>query len=200
VSLLHPTCLNQDRCATFEKNTVRQLLFILIIPLTACNGQTKQADQTIEKQIESSHFQLPDSTYVILDYKSDWHWIFKDAKLTTLSDNELDEIEKIIEHAVKENNEQQRESLEKHNTEYPDNQWTETGFELKTKGFKRQYVTVINDKGQKEIWINFFCDNWGSENWKSDLMEVNDGGNCYFNLKVNLEKKTYSELYINGDA
>lgn len=179
---------------------MKQLLLILIISLTACNGQTKQADKTIEKQIVSSNFQIPDSTYVILDYKSDWHRIFKDAELTTLSENELDEVEKIIEQAIKENNEQQRESLEKHNTIYPNDRWTETGFELKTKGFKRQYVTVINDKGQKEIWINFFCNDWGSENWKSDLMEVNDGGNCYFNLKVNLEKKTYSELYINGYA
>ena len=179
---------------------MRQIIFILLISVTACNQQTKRTDQTILTQIENSHFQIPDSTYVILDFKSDWHWIFKDAKPTRLSENELSEIEKIIEQAVKENNEQQRERLEKHNKEYPDNQWTETGFELKTKGFKRQYVPVINSDGQKEIWINFFCDDWGSENWKSDIMIVHDGGNCYFNLKVNLETKTYSELSINGYA
>ncbi len=188
------------RCATFEKNTVRQLIFILLIFLTACKGQTNKVDQTIDKQTETSNIEIPDSTYVILDYKSDWYWLFKDAKPTTLTENELAEIESIIEKAVRENNEQQQENLEKHNTENPDNQWTETGFELSTKGFKRQYVPVINSEGQKEIWINFFCDDWGSENWKSELMEVDDGGNCYFNLKVNLETMTYSELYINGYA
>jgi len=165
---------------------MRQLIFILLISLTACNGQTKKADQTIEKQTTVSQFQLPDSNYVILDYKSDWYWIYKNAKPTTLSKNELAEIEEIIKKAVKENNEKQGESLEKHNKEFPDNQWTETGFELTTKGFKRQYVPVINDKGQKEIWINFFCDDWGSENWKSDIMIVDDGGNCYYSLKVRL--------------
>jgi len=188
------------RCATFEKNTVRQIIFILLIFVTACNEQTKGTNQAAETKTKISHFQIPDSTYVILDFKSDWHWIFKDAKPTTLSENEISEIEKIIEQAVKENNEQQRERLEKHNKENPDNQWTETGFELKTKGFKRQYIPVINSEGEKEIWINFFCDDWGSENWKSEIMIVHDGGNCYFNLKVNLETKTYSELSINGYA
>lgn len=187
--------------ATWEiPNIVRKLIFILLTSLTSCNVQIKQADQTEKEQTEISRFQVPDSTYVILDYKSDWHWIFKDAKPTKLSEDELAEIERIIEQAVKENNEQQRKDLEAHNKEHPNNQWTETGFELETKGFKRQYVSVINDKGQKEIWINFFCDDWESENWKSDIMVVLDGGNCYFNLKVNLETKTYSDLSINGYA
>ncbi|MGB3776776.1 MAG: hypothetical protein WA960_00350 [Tunicatimonas sp.] len=179
---------------------MRHLTFILLISITACNEQTKKADQNIDKQTENFHFQVPDSTYVILAFKSDWCWIFKDAKPTTLSENELFEIEKIIKQAIKENNEQQLERLEMHNKEYPDNQWTETGFEMETSGFKRQYVPVINNNGQKEIWINFFCDDWGSENWKSEIMEVSDGGNCYFELKVKLETRTYSELSINGYA
>jgi hypothetical protein len=179
---------------------VRQFTFILLIFLTACNGQTKKTGQTIEKQSENFHFQLPASNYIILKYKSDWHWIFKDAKPTKLSQKELSEIEKIIEKAIGENNKQQQEYLEMHNNKYPDNQWTKTGFELKTIGYKRQYVPVINDKGQKEIWINFFCDGWGIKNWKSDLMVFDDGGNCAFNLKVNLETMTYSELHINGYA
>ena len=179
---------------------MKQLIFILSIFLFACNGQVKKTDQATEKQNINPEFQVPDSNYVILEYKADWYWIFKDVKPSTISEDELAEIEKIIEQAVKENNEQQLEKLKNHNNEYPDNQWTETGFELKTKGFKRQYVSVINEKGQKEIWINFFCDDWGSENWKSDIMMVHDGGNCYFNLKVNLETKAYSELSINGYA
>jgi len=39
-----------------------------------------------------------------------------------------------------------------------------------------------------------------TDSWKNDLMIVDDGGNCYFNLKVNLTNKTYSELMINGYA
>ena len=175
-------------------------IFALLFFVTACNVLTKPVDQTIETATDNSFFQIHDSTYVILDYQRDWHWIFENAKPISLSENELSEIEKIIGQAVKENNKQQLKVLEKHNKKYPENQWKQTGHELKTKGFKRQYVPVINSKGQKEIWINFFCDTWESEKWKTDIEIAYDGGNCYFNLKVNLETNTYSELSINGYA
>ena len=178
---------------------MKQLMFILLILITACNGLQEKVDN-LNNNTVSTEFQIPNSNYVILDYKIDWNWIFQDAKPTNLSKNELAEIEKIIEIAIKENNEQQQRNLEKHNREYPDTQWTETGFELKTERYKRQYVPAINSNGQKEVWINFFCEDWNNSNWKSEIVFVLDGGNCFFNLKVNLETLTYSELFINGYA
>ncbi len=147
-----------------------------------------------------TEFKLAKSDFVILPFNKDWYWIFKNVKPTELAHSELIEIENIINLAVKENNERQKVNLKKHNEKYPKNKWNETGFELKLKGKKRQYVPVINEKGEKEIWINFFCNDWESDSWKTDLMIVQDGGNCYFNLKVNLTNKTYSELMINGYA
>jgi hypothetical protein len=29
---------------------------------------------------------------------------------------------------------------------------------------------------------------------------VTDGGNCYYQIKINLSKKSYSDLHINGYA
>lgn len=174
-------------------------IIIFLILLTACTEKAKDAADNLSEKTKPE-FQLSDSTYVILEFKSDWYWIFKAVEPTNLSRSELAEVEEIIQVAVKENNEQQRKNLKEHNGNHSDNKWTETGFELELEGFKRQYVPVINKDGQKEIWINFFCDDWESGNWKSEIMMVNDGGNCYFNLKVNLETKTYSELRINGYA
>lgn len=149
------------------------------------------------KSTETAHFEVPDSAYVILEFNSDLDWIFKDVQPTTLSEIELAEIEKIIDQAVEESNDQQ---LEIYNIEHPDNQLTETGYELDTKRYKRQYIPVTNRDGEKEVWINFFCNDWENDRWKSDLVLVLDGGNCYFSLKVNLKTKTYSDLCINGYA
>jgi hypothetical protein len=180
---------------------MRILVIISIIAiLSACNNTKEKGNSEVNQTTAEPKFDLPKSEYVILPYDTSWYWVFKGAEQTELSKSELVEIEKIIENAVVENNKQQNDELTKHNNTYPDNQWTETGFELKTKGFKRQYVPVINENGEKEVWINFFCDDWGSENWKSDILMVHDGGNCYFNLKVKLTNKTYSELSINGYA
>lgn len=178
---------------------VKALIFIILISISSCNG-TKKATEIESTENTQTEFKLAESDFVILPFNKDWHWIFKDVKPTKLTQSELIEIENILKIAVKENNEKQKINLIKHNQEYPKNKWKETGFEIKLKGKKRQYVPVINEKGEKEVWINFFCEDWESDNWKKDLMHVLDGGNCYFNLKVNLTNKTYSELGINGYA
>ena len=63
--------------------------------------------------------------------------------------------------------------------------------------FKKQLIAVINKKGEKEVWINCFC-NAGEYNWKKQIMLVSDGGNCFFNFKINLTKKRYFDLVVNG--
>ena len=126
--------------------------------------------------------------------------IFKNRKPAELKLSELVQIEKIIETAIKENNLKQSEELNEYNKTYPDSQLTETGYELNLNKFKRQYVSTINEKGEKEIWVNFFCNDWNNDKWKLKIMTVKDGGNCYFNIKVNLTDKTYSDLRINGYA
>jgi len=178
---------------------MRTLIFIILISITSCSG-TKNKTEFKSTENTQTKFKLTESEYVILPFKKDWNWIFKNAKPTELTQSELIKIENILKIAVKENNERQKIYLKKHNKKYPKNKWGKTGFELKLKGKKRQYIPVINEKGEKEIWINFFCDDFGTEKWKTEIVEVDDGGNCYFNLKVNLTTKTYSELGINGYA
>ncbi|MEJ4087647.1 hypothetical protein [Galbibacter orientalis] len=178
---------------------MKALIFIILISISSCN-ETKKTTEIESTENTQTEFKLVESDFVILPFNNDWHWIFKDVQPTKLTQSELIEIESILKIAVKENNERQKVNLKKHNEEYPKNKWSETGFELKLNGKKRQYVPVINQNGEKEIWINFFCNNWESDSWKTDLMIVHDGGNCYFNLKVNLTNKAYSELMINGYA
>lgn len=146
---------------------------------------------------EIYNFKLSDSDYTILDYKKDWDWMFKNARPTELSQKELSEIETIIEFAVKENNDQQKVKLEKHNQGLPSTVRKRTGFEITLDSMKRQYVPIMNVKGEKEVWINLFCDAAGFDTWKYTLMLAEDGGNCFFNLKVNLQTKSYYDLRIN---
>ena len=175
-------------------------LISIILTFSAFENSNEITETVVEEQAIVDEFDLPESQYVVLPFDTTWYWIFKEVKQAELSKSELTKVEEIIEIAVNENNERQKNKLIKHNETNPDNQRIKTGFELKLKGCKRQYVPLINKKKKKEIWINFFCDDWGSKNWKSDIFMVNDGGNCYFNLKVNLTTKTYSELRINGYA
>ena len=169
-------------------------MYIVLILILSCNG----AKNTTE--ITQSNYELSESDFVILPFQEKWHWIFKNVKPTELTQSELTEIEYILKIAVDKNNQAQKEYLIKQNLENPKYKRKKTGFELKLNGYKRQYVPVINEKGEKEIWINFFCSDFGSENWRTDIFTVFDGGNCFWNIKVNLTKKEYYELGINGYA
>ncbi len=178
---------------------MKTLILIVLILFISCNGVEKNPKVKSNEKTQTE-FKLPKFEYVILHSNESRNRVFKNAKQTDLTQTELIKIERILITAVKENNENQKKELKTHNKKHPKNKWTITGFELSLEGKKRQYIPVINEVGEKVVWINLFCDDWGSENWKSEIMMVNDGGNCYFNLKINLSKGTYSELFINGYA
>lgn len=172
------------------------LLFLILI--SSCN-ENKKTQKTESKEDAASEFKLSKSDFVILTYQSEWHWAFQNVKPSELNQAELVEIENILKIAIKENNEIQKKELIKHNKANPNYQLTKTGYELQLGEFKRQYVPIINNKEQKEVFINFFCDDSDEEYWRTELILVEDGGNCYYNLKVNLTTKEYS-LEINYDA
>lgn len=170
-------------------------IVILIMLLSACYKH-KQEQEIEVKVMQQPEFTLSQSEFVILTYEPKWHWTFLNAKPATLSHSELIIIETILKRVVKENNKNQNEVALEHNK---NNQITTTGYELKLKGYKRQYVAVINNKREKEVFINFFCDASNQKDWKKELVQVEDAGNCYYNVKINLVTNQY-QLQINYDV
>jgi hypothetical protein len=65
--------------------------------------------------------------------------------------------------------------------------------------YKIQFFGYINEKDEKILFANFFCDDFG-KNWEKEMIIVKDGGNCYFKITVNLDKKEAFDLNINGEA
>jgi len=62
-----------------------------------------------------------------------------------------------------------------------------------------QLVPVLNSIGQKEVWVNCLCSGT-DDNWKKGITVVDDGGNCFFNLKINLTLKISYDFFVNGYA
>lgn len=66
--------------------------------------------------------------------------------------------------------------------------------------FKRQYVGYKNAEGEKIIWVNSLCGNEFKKRIKEDIVFVLDGGSCYWNVKINLEKGVLFDPIINGNS
>ena len=60
---------------------------------------------------------------------------------------------------------------------------------LKKHKYFRQYIAAINSSGEKFVWINFFCIEYYEASHETFIMEAADGGDCFFEVKVNLTKK-----------
>jgi predicted metalloprotease with PDZ domain len=65
--------------------------------------------------------------------------------------------------------------------------------------YRRQYVAVTNSRGEKEVWVSFLCA-LHDQDWKHHAVIVDDGGLCFFQLKINLSTGKVSGLSHGGYA
>lgn len=73
------------------------------------------------------------------------------------------------------------------------------GINLAKRNYRRQLVAVENTKGEKIVWVNCFCTTDVGE-WKTTIVSVDDGGSYFFNFRINLTEKTFSNFSVNGLA
>ncbi len=70
-----------------------------------------------------------------------------------------------------------------------------------SKQYGKQCIVRINENGDKEVWVNcIFKEDFSISDRKKSLIEVEDGGEYFFNFKINISIKKYYKLIINGLA
>ncbi|WP_460470295.1 hypothetical protein [Emticicia fontis] len=156
---------------------------------------TISCTQTLAKEKISRDTLTDKSIVAIIPYNPTEVWVFENGKSTELTTIEMDKIERLLEAYIREYNVPQLKRYNQWNEAFPKEHYKKEKFIIDLKRYKRQYVAIINAKGEKEVWINCFCSN--PKYWEKYIVEVLDGGNCYFNLKINLTKDTYYDLIVN---
>lgn len=71
----------------------------------------------------------------------------------------------------------------------------------KPEDYCKQYVGAVNSNGERILWINMFCKKEIEmfKKWKTDILFVADGGNCFLQIKFNWEKNDgHYEFKVNG--
>ena len=154
-------------------------------------------EQVLTNSETESIFELDTSRHVILKYDPAWHWILKGGTATELNDEELAVIEVVLQDLIEEVNRAQLLPLDSLMATNP-NYYLDSPRMLSLKDKYRQYVPVLNEAGEKEVWINLFC--VADEGWKDGSVKVSDGGSCFFNVVVNVDQKSHRDLNINPDA
>jgi len=108
---------------------------------------------------------------------------FQDSYPAKLSEKEIASVKNFLREAVNAYNTEQRKDFAIGNlAEY-----------------KFQFIAFFNEKGGKEVWVNGLCSDF-ERDWRSEIIQVKDGGSCYFNLYVNLTKQSFNRFRVNGSA
>jgi hypothetical protein len=127
--------------------------------------------------------------FAIIDFDQNHDWPFKHTfKSAALSHSEIQLLDSLLRYCVSNYNQKLSSNLK-----------SNYSIDFVKFKYKRQYMAVVNGKGQKEVWVNGFCNTWDKQ-WKKEIVIVQDGGNCYFNLKINLTTKECFEVSVNGYA
>jgi hypothetical protein len=176
LKMTHPSCIS-----------ILTITFCLTIALTSCRQTHNKKNE--QKSANSKSLQADTSKTAIISFDKKRNYPFDNwFKPTTLTHDDLNSIETLLIACVTEYN----NSLDKDHKEW--------SIDLKKYNYRKQIIAVANKKGDKEVWVNCFCNTRGSDKWKTEIMMVHDGGNCYFNFKVNLSTKKFYELTVNGEA
>lgn len=181
---------------------MRKYIFITIglsLFMFACSNS-----RTLKSiQIPTSTIANPDtSNYAIfiLDTSHSFSsWYLGSNKPRDLNSSELLKIDTILAKSIAEYNQFQEKQIKYSLAKDPKLKLEVNNYTIDLKYYKRQYVPSINTFGEKEVWVNCLCIT-SSYQWRTSLIHVEDGGNCYFNVILNLTTGNYNNLSVNGDA
>jgi hypothetical protein len=175
---------------------LNSLLLFYIITLFSCgqNNNSKKTDNNIKSKEDTNTDSLAKqifydtSVIAILPIDTNYHWLFKNVTSVKLTNKDLEIVDVILTSSIKLHN--YKQDTTKEFNEYID-----------LKKYKRQYVPFVNSKGEKKVYINCFCtSDWSFDNWKKSLVQVDDGGSCFFQVTINLTTAECEKLFTNGYA
>lgn len=145
------------------KNSSLFVLTLIVFSI-ACSTEREK------KRRSPNEIEYDTSTTAIIEWDSNLNYPFNaiDYERATLTQNDIVKIDTALVTAVATWN----RDLSK-----------EFQIDLSGRNYMRQLVAVKNDKGQKEVWVNYFCSHVNVP-WKKQLLNVEDGGSCFFEFKL----------------
>lgn len=138
------------------------------------------------------------SQYSILRYDSLSEFYFnneifpKHSKITSLDKIEIEEIENLLKNCFDEYN--TKKEIEYKEYLKLDSTLSKDRFLIKLSSYYRQYVPVLTDKKEKLVYVNCFCSL--DDEWRKVLVTAHDLGKCYFQVKINITKSKYYDLFV----
>jgi len=176
------------------------LTIFLLLTILSCNRtvessaldkiQPLDCTQKIDNESLDFHVIKFDSSYQHLFSKS-----FSPKELTN---NQIIECESLLKLFVKDYNLEATKKFDEMTKKYPNIKFNLLDFTIELDDYGRQYMSVVSNKGEILVFVNCFCSPKNFNYRDKMLVQVDDGGNCFFHFKVNLTEKKVFDFIENG--
>ncbi len=177
----------------------KNLLIILILSSLIIVSCIQENEKPFKSDKSEEISVLDTSVIAILHYDNSLNWVFENSKPTILKSSEITLIDSVINSCIANYNSEKLELISMMINDHPEIKIDSTNFLIDIKDYKRQYLPVENEKGERLVWVNLFCGDFKKNTWNKVLI-VKDGGKCYFSLKINLQTGRYYEFMVNGQS
>ncbi len=181
---------------------MKNFLLILFLIIFGCkktdnadinNLDNKDSLTSINKSI------LDSLDLTIIKYDSSYYYIFPTSyKSTELTNREILECENLLIAFIIDYNRNAINKFYKMEKRHPEIKLRLEDFTIELKDYGRQYMGVVSNDGEKIILVNCFCNPQEHSFRNKSLVDVEDGGNCYFQFKVNLKDKRIFDFIENS--
>jgi hypothetical protein len=147
-------------------------------------------------QYATSQTVIPFEKKGVIFYDKYEFYMFNDLKRFTPSLFEIKELERLLSQQIKFINQNKP------------NQNHQPLIHRNLGKYKRQYIGFYNEIGERIIYINFLWKGYKDhdldgneiEPWKTEWLQIFDGGSHYWQIKYNPELKMFFDFSVNGVA
>ncbi len=162
---------------------------VLIVLLSSCfnNGVTNSNPAETTEVIDASRIRI---------FQPEGIYRFKDMTGYKMTNSDLEIVEDLLRKCVRDYNIAFENELQEENTTYARRQLRRRDFVIDLNNYIRLYVPILGKNGEKGVSIDCRCLTTGAE-WNPNIV-IKDGGDCFFKAYINITKKEYSDLYVNG--
>lgn len=141
---------------------------------------------------------ISDSRYAILSFSKLPASYQEGAESLSWGTADFSDAEKLLEKAVSAFNEKRTEDFITFMAENPASNWAQTDLFIELERYYRQYIPFLNPKNERCVWINLFCRPVGD--WKTNVVQVNGGGVCFFSIGLNLDTGKRFDFIVNDKS
>ncbi|TGE28830.1 hypothetical protein [Hymenobacter metallicola] len=173
---------------------MRAAVIVCLILISGCNSQEGKIKLKVPTATTSIHEQ--ETKITLTDFA-----VIPNFQPNPVSVAELNQVDALLRACVTEFNKAAEADYADMQKAHPEIPFRKENYVIDLARYRKQLVVNVNSQGAKIVWVNCFCgDEADFPYWKKRIVDVTDGGNCFFNVRLNLTKGTWEDLRTNGVA